>query len=266
MRSNFFTITILALCLATYSQAAQGNCPKEYMCKGCSNDAITCFSCFNAQSSAKPLQTTNGARQLSGSSCATVIANGITDCKYYKGTISATKTTGDCKQCNSKTWLNVKDNATAANIEITCSDTSIDATTCDKKVDNCDQSFCFKNTSNTFVKGCAKCASGYKGNGTLTTGLGYASCVNTSVIANCAVADPVDNTKCQTCKDNFAVAYANDTSCTAFTTDANCRKLGGDAWCKECKDGYIFDGRKCIAAASMMIFSTTILAAMAFFF
>jgi len=203
---------------------------------------------------------------LSGTSCATDVANKITDCKYYKDTITATKTTGDCTQCNSKTWLNITDNATAANIVVACSDTALDATTCAAAVANCDQSFCFKNTSNAYVKGCAKCASGYKGNGTLTAGVGYASCVNTSIVTNCTVADPVDNTKCKTCATNYAVADSNDTSCASFTTDANCRKLGGATWCKECKDGYYFDGQTCVLASSMMLISTIVLAVMAFIY
>merc|ERR1712214_245335 len=230
-----FTIAVLSLCLASFSQAAQGNCPAASMCKGCSNDLTTCFSCYNLQGGKTP-------KQLSGTSCATDVANTVTDCKYYKDTI------------------------TAAKIVVACSDTSIDATTCDAAVANCDQSFCFKNTSNAYVKGCAKCASGYKGNGTLTAGVGYASCVNTSIISNCSVADPTANTKCKTCANNYAVDSANDTTCTSFTTDANCRKLGGATWCKECKDGYYFEGTTCVLGGAVMLFSSTLLAAMAFFY
>ena len=257
MRS-VFTVTILSLCLASFTLAAQGNCPASFLCKGCNDDSMTCSACFNLN---------NGSvlkAKMLGNTCATDVTPKIPGCKYYKDTMTASKTVGDCTQCDSKKWMNIEDSNTSSNILISCSDTSISTTTCDATIANCDQSFCFKNTSNTFVKGCRKCASGYKGNGTLTTALGYASCVNTNVIANCEYADPINNTKCRACKSGYAVASANDTTCEAFTKDWYCRKLGAGFWCQECDDGYYFDGQTCAYSASLMVTSSALLAIMAF--
>jgi len=202
---------------------------------------------------------------LSSTACTTAVSNTVANCKYYKDTIASTKSIGDCTECNKKTWLNIEDNATAANIKITCTDLAIDVSTCAAKVDNCEQSFCYKGTTGTFAKGCAKCASGYKGSGVLTNGVGYNLCVNTAIITNCDIADPTDNTKCKVCKSGYAVASANNKTCEAFNTDSNCRKLGSGNWCTECKDGYIFDGQTCVLSSSVMLFSTTVFAIMAFF-
>lgn len=253
-----FFITVLALCFISYAMAAQGDCPAASHCQGCIEDGTTCNACYNGNG-----LTNITAKLLASAACSTNVT-AITDCKHYMNTISATKTIKDCRQCNSKTWLNIKDNSQAASIEVTCSDTAIDTSGCSAAIANCAQSACYKNQSGTYTAVCALCNSGYKGSGTLTANVGYASCTNSSIIANCSYADPLDNTKCQVCAANYAVA-SNQTSCTSFTTDAGCRQLSAaGGFCTYCIDGYYFDSKTCKMAGGIMAFSAMMLAA--FFF
>merc|ERR1712093_947471 len=146
---------------------------------GCTNDAATCFACFNWGSGSI------GAKQLATNVCTTAVANVVTNCKWYKGTITSTKSSSDCMKCNDKKWLNVVVNATAANIAITCSDTATNPVTCLAEVANCDQSLCYTATGGTVTKGCAVCKSGYTGSGTQVSTLGYTGCSTTGVVTNC---------------------------------------------------------------------------------
>jgi len=253
-----FFITLFALCFISYTMAAQGTCAKASYCQGCTADATTCTSCYNYEGGIKP-------KQFASNACGTDVANTVTDCKYYNNVITATKNVKDCTMCNAKTWLNIQDNATAASIVIGCSDTAISTSTCAAAVTNCAQSACFKATGGTYAKVCAQCNTGYKGDGTIVANVGYPNCVNTSIITNCSIANPHDNTKCKVCAANFAVSHSNDTSCAAFTADANCRKLGDATYCAECKDGYYFDDKTCTKAASIMMFSSLILSLLVFF-
>jgi len=244
--------TVLALCIIGYASAAQGTCVTSSYCMGCVDDAATCNACFNWGKGG-----TVGARQLASNACSTAVANAVTDCKIYNGTITSTKTKYDCMECNSKSFLNVTDNATAANIAITCSDTAISTTTCTGTVSNCTQTFCYKNQSGTYSTGCYMCKSGYMGTGTLT--LGYASCTSTGIITNCDVGSPGGNTYCAYCKSDYAVAN-NSQSCTSFTTDSNCRKLGGGSWCGECWHSYYFNAGKCVLKSNLMMIGTFVVA------
>merc|ERR1711884_12505 len=257
-RKMRFFITILALCFATYTLAAQGDCPKASYCQGCTPSGTTCFSCYNYKGGISP-------KQLAGTSCGTDVANTVTDCKYYLNTISATKSIKDCTMCNSKTWLNIQDNSTAASIVIGCSATAISGSTCAAAVTNCAQSACYKNQSGSYAKLCAQCNTGYVGDSTQTTNVGYAGCTQTGAISNCSMSNPHDKTKCQVCAANYAVSHSNDTSCAAFTTDVNCRKLGDATTFKECKDGYYFDSKTCVLASSIMMFSSMVLSLLVFF-
>merc|ERR1711939_320337 len=103
--------TIVALCIIGYTFAAQGTPAATSYCQGNVEGATTCSSCYN-----DGVNTSIGARQLASSACATKVANTVTSCKYYNPTITATKTVNDCLECNSMTWLNVTNNATAASI------------------------------------------------------------------------------------------------------------------------------------------------------
>merc|ERR1712170_57570 len=101
--------------------------------------ATTCSSCYN-----DGLNTSIGARQLASNACSTKVANVISNCKYYNSGITATKTVGDCLECNAMTWLNITGNASAASITMACSATSIDTTTnCTTAVASCAQSACY---------------------------------------------------------------------------------------------------------------------------
>jgi len=254
MKTTF--ITILALCLVGYTYTAQGTCAAASHCMGCTDDATTCFACFNWGSGKI------GAKQLATNACANAVANTVTDCKYYKGTITATKSSSDCAVCNSKDWLNVVDNNTAASIAITCSDTATNTTTCNAKVSNCMQSLCYTAAGGTVTKGCAMCDKGYTGSGTQVSTLGYTACSTTGVVTNCEYGLASDNTKCYSCKSDYAVA-STDTSCTAFTTDSNCRKISS-TWCHECWHSYYFSSQKCTLAAKLFIYSGLIAAVLAF--
>merc|ERR1712048_1492458 len=119
---------LVAIMAIQYVFTAQGTPAATSYCMGNVDNATTCSSCFNWGSG------TIGARQLATGSCATAVANKVTDCKYYAGAISGTmKTAGDCMMCNKKTWLNIQDHSTPASIVIGCSDTAIDTTTCSKE-------------------------------------------------------------------------------------------------------------------------------------
>merc|ERR1711881_391002 len=99
---------------------------------GNNDGATTCSSCFNYGPSTKI-----GPKILNGSNlCLTALANTVTDCKYYKGTSTSTKSFDDCVVCNSKDWWNLTDNAVASSVVVTCSDTAVDPAVCTTKVSN----------------------------------------------------------------------------------------------------------------------------------
>merc|ERR1712113_108076 len=261
LKMRTFFITILALCLANYTLSAQGTCTKASRCNGCTDDTTSatsaCSACFNWGAGGDI-----GARQLSGTSCATAVANKVTDCKYYLNTISATKTINDCAVCDDKTWLNITDNNTAASIAITCSDTASNTTTCAAEVANCEQSLCFTSTAGVVSVGCRACKEGYTGSGTQISNVGYTACSTTGIIANCDYHMSSNNAQCYTCASDYAVASTN-TSCTAFTTDSNCRKLS-NTWCSECWHAYYFENTTCILAGKLFVFSAFVVAVMTF--
>merc|ERR1712151_836987 len=151
---------LLAFCAIQYVFTAQGTPAAASYCMGNTDNATTCSSCFNWGSG------TIGARQLATGSCANAVANKVTDCKYYNGNITSTKTTGDRMMCNGKKWLNLTDSSTPASIVVACSDTAIDTTKCASEVANCSQSVCFKPKTGTNSVLCGQCKSGYKGSGT----------------------------------------------------------------------------------------------------
>jgi len=223
---------------------------------GNTDNANTCSSCFNWGSGSV------GARVLDNSTlCTTKYTQLITDCKYYSGAQSNTTTaikTNDCYMCDGKDWYNVTDNATNASINRACSNIALDATTCDAKVSNCDQSMCFKSTGNAFTKGCLQCSSGYKGGATAITDsdgstIGYTTCVS-ATITNQELGSPVNNAQAFTCKSDYAVATGG-ASCVSFTTDSNCRMLGtGNAYCGTCWMGYYFTSATCTLAANLLAF------------
>merc|ERR1711937_156653 len=126
---KFITLIVASLAISTIF-AAQGTPAATSYCMGNVDNATTCSSCFNWGSG------TVGARNLVTAACTTKVTNAITDCKYYSGLSTATKAAHDCGVCDSKTWLNVADNATNASIVITCSDTAINTTTCASAVSN----------------------------------------------------------------------------------------------------------------------------------
>lgn len=254
-----FIITILALCMIGYTFAAQGTPAASSYCMGNNDGATTCSACFNWGSG------TIGARQLASNACSTKVANTVTDCKFYKGTITSTKSTSDCMVCNNKTYLNIKDHATASSITVACSNTASSTTTCKAAVSNCDQTFCFTNTSSTVNTGCKQCSTGYTGSGTQTSNVGYASCSKTGAITNCGLHSYALKTKCYTCNTGYAVASA-ETSCTAFTTDANCRMLSsGGSYCKECWHSYYFTTTTCTLAANILALGGMFMFVLAFF-
>jgi len=222
-------------------------------CMGNNNDATTCSACFNWGTG------TIGARKLATNACATTVT-AITDCKYYNGKITSTRTVYDCMMCNSKKWLNITDHNTPASIAITCVDTAIDTTNCASEVANCDQSICLKPKTGTTSTYCAQCKSGYKGSGTKANGY-YPTCAS-ATITNAELGLGSDNTKVYTCKSGYAVVTL-ETSCKAFTTDSNCRKLGStDAFCGECWHSYYFDTTTCKLGATLMSFAGIVMAAL----
>lgn len=246
--------TIVALCIIGYTFAAQGTPKASSACIGNVDNATTCSACYN-----DGLNTKTGAREFLGAACAKKVTNTVASCKYYNPGITATKAITDCIMCNATTWLNITDSATASTIAITCSATSISTGTCATAVANCAQSSCYKSTTSTYAKRCSRCSAGYKGSGTLTTNVGYMSCV-TQTIANCSVGHPLNALWCFIANASHVVS-ANRLTAVSFTTDANCRKLSaGGTWCGECKDGYLFDSKTCKLGAQLMAISGLIMA------
>jgi hypothetical protein len=175
--------------------------------------------------------------------CSTAVGNKVTNCKWYNGKIRWYKHIHDCGECNSKKWLTIADNATISSKAITCVDT--DQGNCNANVNNCTQNVCFTPTGGVATKGCALCASGYKGDTQISAAAGYyTTCVNTGIITSCSLANPIDATKCFECASGYAVA-SSETACTAYTTDANCRLLANGGWCAECKNQYYFNATTC---------------------
>lgn len=133
-------------------------------CMGGNDTDATCTSCYNYALG------TIGARQLTNNGttndCSEPVANVVQDCLWYMGTISRTRTAGDCGQCNGKTWMNV---VTDTTVTINCSDTANDDTspgtpTCTGTIANCAQLFCEEQTLNTtWNMGCRLCNAGYNG-------------------------------------------------------------------------------------------------------
>merc|ERR1712232_183566 len=158
--------------------SAQGTPAATSYCMGNVDNATTCSSCFNWGKGG-----TIKARTLASSACANAASNAITDCKVYSGSNTTTISLQDCIYCNSKTWLNLTDNATAASRLRTCSDTAISTATCASSISNCDQSVCFKSAAGAYTAGCRVCKSGYKGGTTAISGndgtLGYTTSVCT---------------------------------------------------------------------------------------
>merc|ERR1712232_459679 len=197
--------------------------------------------------------------------CANAASNAITDCKVYSGSNTTTISLQDCIYCNSKTWLNLTDNATAASRLRTCSDTAISTTTCASSISNCDQSMCFKSAAGAYTAGCRVCKSGYKGGTTAISGndgtLGYTTCVATT-ITNSDVGNPTNNAQAYFCKSGYAVSNAG-TACTAFSTDSNCRQLGSTgAYCGTCWFAYYFTTTVCTLGTSLAAFAGIVLAAL----
>jgi len=93
---KLFVITIFALTLFGQTFEAQGVCLAANHCMKCADDGNKCTGCFNWGSG------TIGAKQYlstvsDDASCAVSVANKITDCKYYLGTINvAAKSGNDC--------------------------------------------------------------------------------------------------------------------------------------------------------------------------
>jgi len=232
----------------------------------CADGGEACTGCFNWGSG------TIGAKQyLVGATgdakCAVAVANKITDCKYYFGTIVAAKSTNDCLVCN-KDWFNVVNHATPASQVVTCSDTAIGVTVCDAIPDNCDNGLCLGSKADpaVYTKGCRLCKSGYMGSGTAmvvdsSVTVGFPSCV-TNTITNCDVGNGLDVSKCLYCASDFAVVMA-ETSCGAFTADSNCRITAtAGTWCLECWMAYYFDAKVCVLKAGLIGFSMLALLAL----
>merc|ERR1712224_318596 len=105
------------------------------------------------------------------------------------------------------------------------------------------------NTAGTYSKGCVRCSSGYKGNGTNPDAqFGTSTACVAGTIANCDRGSTFDNSECQMCKPDYAVA-SNSKSCVSFTTDSNCYLLGTtNDFCYKCWFAYYFDGKTCVLA------------------
>jgi hypothetical protein len=242
--------TIIALAIIGYAIAAQGTPAATSLCMGNNDSATTCSACYNYN-----LGTT-GAKQFSTTTCATAVANTVTDCLWYSGTITSTKALTDCGQCNSKTWMNVSSVSVGAPT-IACSATASSTTTCTAAVASCDQSYCLQTATSTYASGCRQCAASYKGADTVTT-IGYPTCTAAaSAIPNCSTYGAIVNTNCYLCATGYAVNTAQ-TGCNAFTTDAACRLLSaGNTFCKECKNNYYFTTTVCTLGYNSTTATTT---------
>jgi len=180
--------------------------------------------------------------------------------------------------------MNFDDDSTEANVTVACSDTAVNATTCDAVVANCDQSLCIKigsarirlnnlrrdrSLTVSHEKGCRQCSTNFK-NGTTAIKttvsgsdktIGHSSCVAMSGIENCESQKYLNATDCTICKSDYAVNGADETECASFTTDANCRMLSS-TWCKECKMSYFFNSQMCTLKAGLIGFSMLALLAL----
>jgi len=253
---------LIALIAVQYALAAQGTPVATSYCMGNTDNSVNCGACYNWGPG------TVGGKQKSGNLCTAALTNKITDCKIYSGSGDATIQLYDCSVCDGKDWLNLTDNANAASRIRACSDTALNATTCAAKVSNCEQSLCFKDTSNVYHKGCSMCESGYVPSGTRLTintagNMWYSAC-STGAITNAELYSGVNALHAYTCKSSYAVANDN-LSCAAFTTDSNCRKLGSGAWCGECWYSYYFDTTTCKLAAGLMAVGGIVMAALTMF-
>lgn len=179
----FFTLFVINAALAT-----QGQPPADNACSGNNPSATTCSWCYNYGLG------TVGARVLNGTSCSTKVADTstavVTDCLIYAGDIGTTRTNAkSCNKCNSKTWMNFDSTGTNS---VACSNTAVqgsDNGCTDTAIDNCDQMYCNKADAATSNKGCRRCASAFKGNGQVLTGIGYPTC-QARTIDNCDIAEP----------------------------------------------------------------------------
>lgn len=237
---------VVALAIA-YSQATV-TCTASSYCMGCSSTAATgCLSCFNWGSGKV------GARQLSSAAtytCTTALAVTTTDCKVYSGAAYYGYTSGTCRWCKSKTWLNNSVSSASVTTK-TCSNTAIITATCSASVSNCHQMVCTDYAaalSSTDYSKCGTCKKGYWGTIDTTTDL-YTACINsgTNPASNCDYYSPTSAhaNVCMMCKSNYAVKYSNS-SCYAYTTDKNCRALQSDNTnCMTCWDAYYWNATVC---------------------
>jgi len=210
-------------------------CKSDLYCGGCSEStADVCTAC-----------TTSGRYMSSDAdkNCKSMLSTAkITDCKYYATNKTADSVdTSDCKMCDSKTWLNID---TSSGTSVTCSDTSLDSSTCDAAVPDCLQSVCRK-TSINVVKTCTTCKNSKVPSGN--------ACGSTGAITHCEQhyldgATP----KCSHCATGYSVA-SDSLSCKAHSAANNCCKLFSDGTtCAMCDPGYRFDGTTCSLKSWMM--------------
>merc|ERR550532_2043765 len=245
---------ILLICSIQYARAAV-SCVATNYCMEChASTANYCLACFNWGSGSV------GARQLASNTCTTAMANKITDCKYYTGYSTSTKSASDCLMCN-KDYNNANYSTNVA----TCSNTAANTTTCTAKVSNCEQTLCYTADGTTYSLLCKVCKSEYAPSGTLTSGIGSTACATTSKITNCELHYLSGTTvACYTCKSNYAVA-STSTTCSSYTTDSNCRQLNANSVCGHCWAAYYFNVSTCKLQASLAIVSSFILAIMIMF-
>ena len=172
----------------------------------------------------------------------------VDSCKYYDGTSDGDALTiGYCIKCNNKDFLNI-DKSSGTFSDIHCSHTAIDVVNCSKTIKNCDQSICYKTSTNSSTVICRKCNKGYILKNYNDLG-GYESCAEETMFENCrfyiADSDNPSTQKCYGCTCSHAVLGPDETSCTSYNNDFNCRVVNSAGNCTTCWHSYYFDKDKC---------------------
>merc|ERR1712050_498624 len=246
------------LALSNYAHTAAAACVAASWCQSCGSGSSACSDCCNfAQGTNKNKIWATAA----ATTCAGTNGLAITDCLYYRSTMTGSATTINatttaltsgvlyCALCNNKNFLTY---STAA-VGNTCTDTAPTMTsgTC-ATISGCKQVVCITNATTLSVY-CAGCENG-QWPATANTSGQVLTCTSTkpsTAIANCYYNSNSSGSatlthSCAGCDTGYALNNAG-TACVAHTASEGCAALQTDNTnCQTCWPAYYFSGALCV--------------------
>lgn len=239
-----FSVIALALCIAYISAAATSSCLKANFCMGCSNTVDNkCTACFNYGSKAKI---------WSANKCLVSRATSqVSNCLIYNSNSTTdVAASGTCQNCSGgKVIVETKSATNVWSTVCSSSSTTKPSLTPFKCQSGSTRYTTTAAGATTYTASCMMCQKKYQPTGAAASV--FSTCVTAISIANCSVGGvAVATINCMYCNSKYAVNDGN--TCTAFTADSNCKQMNTASTCKVCWWAYIFDGTKCVKAASII--------------